>query len=122
VLEDRLRAHPLVSQCVVVGDAMPFIGCLVTIDPDAFPGWKKEHGKDPDATVADLVDDPDLRVAIQRAVDEANRAVSKAEAIRVFRILRRDFTEAGGELTPKSSIKRNVVMKEYADEIASIYA
>jgi long-chain acyl-CoA synthetase len=121
VLEDRLRAHPLVSQCMVVGDARPFIGCLVTIDPEAFPAWKEGAGKGA-ASVADLVDDPDLRAEIQKAVDEANKAVSKAEAIKVFRILPRDFTEDGGELTPSLKLKRNVVLKEYADEIAAIYS
>ncbi len=122
VLEDRLRAHPLVSQCMVVGDAQPFIGCLVTIDPEAFPAWKERAGKAVETTVADLHTDDDLRAEIQLAVDEANKAVSKAEAIRVFRILPRDFTEEGGELTPSLKLKRNVVLKEYADEIAAIYA
>jgi len=122
VLEDRLRAHALVSQCMVVGDAQPFIGCLVTIDPEAFPTWKEQAGKPADATVADLQDDDDLRAEIQAAVDDANKAVSKAEAIKVFRILPRDFTEEGGELTPSLKLKRNVVLKEYADEIAAIYA
>src|SRR5215211_7065001 len=122
VLEDRLRAHPLVSQCMVVGDAQPFIGCLVTIDPEAFPAWREGADKPAEATVADLHDDDDLRSEIQLAVDDANKAVSKAEAIRVFRILPRDFTEEGGELTPSLKLKRNVVLKEYADEIAAIYA
>jgi long-chain acyl-CoA synthetase len=122
VLEDRLRAHPLISQCMVVGDAQPFIGCLVTIDPEAFPAWKERAGKPAEATVSDLHTDDDLRAEIQLAVDDANKAVSKAEAIKVFRILPRDFTEEGGELTPSLKLKRNVVLKEYADEIAAIYA
>jgi long-chain acyl-CoA synthetase len=121
VLEDRLRAHPLISQCMVVGDQQPFIGCLVTIDPDALPIWKQEHGKPPEATVADLREDPDLRADVQTAVDEANSAVSKAEAIKKFRILPQDFTEEGGELTPTLKLKRSVVIKEYADEVAAIY-
>jgi long-chain acyl-CoA synthetase len=122
VLEDRLRAHPLISQAMVVGDRQPFIGCLITIDPDAFPAWKLAHGKPDDATVADLREDPQLRGEIQTAIDEANKAVSKAEAIKKFRILQRDFTEAGGELTPTMKVKRNVVMKQYADEVDAIYA
>lgn len=122
VLEDRLRAHALVSQCMVVGDAQPFIGCLVTIDPEAFPAWKERSGKPAEATVEELFADDELRAEIQAAVDDANKAVSKAEAIRVFRILPRDFTEEGGELTPSLKLKRNVVLKEYADEIAAIYA
>jgi long-chain acyl-CoA synthetase len=121
VLEDRLRAHFLVSQCMVVGDQQPFIGCLVTIDQDAFPAWKKAAGKPADATVADLREDEDLRAEIQSAVDEANKAVSRAESIRTFRILPEDFTEANGELTPSLKLKRSVVLKEYADEVAAIY-
>jgi len=122
VLEDRLRGHFLVSQCMVVGDQQPFIGCLVTIDPDAFGPWKKLKGKPEAATVAEMRDDPDLRAEIQAAVDDANKAVSRAESIRSFRILPEDFTEAGGELTPSLKLKRSVVMKEYADEVAAIYA
>ena len=121
VLEDRLRAHALVSQCMVVGDGRPFIGCVVTIDPDAFPAWLQRAGKPASATIAEMVDDDDLRAEIQRAVDDANKAVSHAESIKVFRILPRDFTEEGGELTPSLKLKRAVVMKEYADEIAAIY-
>jgi len=122
VLEDRLRAHPLVSQCMAVGDQQPFIGCLVTIDPDAFPAWKTANGKPADATVGDLSEDPDLRASIQAAVDEANRSVSSAEAIKKFRILAVDFTQEGGELTPKLSLKRSVVLKQYAEDVTKLYA
>jgi long-chain acyl-CoA synthetase len=121
VLEDRLRAHPLISQCIVVGDRQPFIAALVTIDEEAFPAWLAAHGKSTGASVADLRTDPDLVAAVQEAVDDANRAVSKAESIRVFRILAGDFTEANGMLTPSLKVKRTVVAKEYADEIAAIY-
>jgi long-chain acyl-CoA synthetase len=121
VLEDRLRAHPLISQCMVVGDQQPFIGCLVTIDPETFPAWKQAHGKPAEATIEQLREDPELRAEIQAAIDEANKAVSRAEAIRKFRILRRDFSEQGGELTPTLKLKRGVVLKEYADEVAAIY-
>ncbi|MHA6630102.1 AMP-dependent synthetase/ligase [Pseudonocardia sichuanensis] len=121
VLEDRLRAHPLISQCMVVGDGKPFIGALVTIDPDALPGWRERAGKPAGDGVADLVDDPDLRAEIAAAVEEANKAVSRAEQIREFRILPVDFTEAGGEVTPTMKVKRAVVAKTFADEIASIY-
>ncbi|CAN5631807.1 long-chain fatty acid--CoA ligase [soil metagenome] len=122
VLEDRLRSHPLVSQCMAVGDQQPFIACLVTIDPDAFGPWKAAHSKEEDATVGDLAEDPDLRADIQAAVDEANRAVSSAEAIKKFRILPVDFTQEGGELTPKMTVKRNVVLKQYADDVSALYA
>jgi long-chain acyl-CoA synthetase len=122
VLEDRIRAHALVSQAMVVGDGKPFIGCVVTIDAEAFEPWKSSHGKAADATVGDLANDPELRQEIQAAVDDANRAVSHAEAVKVFRILPRDFTEETGELTPSMKLKRAVVEKEYADEIAAIYS
>jgi long-chain acyl-CoA synthetase len=121
VLEDRLRAHPLISQCMAVGDQQPFIGCLITIDQDAWPAWKAAHGKSAEATVADLRDDSTLRADIQAAIDDANKAVSRAEAIRSFRILPGDFTEEGGELTPSLKLKRSVVLKQYADEVAAIY-
>ncbi|MGI5181646.1 AMP-dependent synthetase/ligase [Dactylosporangium sp. CA-152071] len=121
VLEDRVRAHPLVSQCMVVGDRQPFIAALVTIDPDALPAWASAHGKPAGADAAALTDDPELRAEIQTAIDDANTTVSKAEAIKVFRILPQDFTEATGTLTPSLKVKRNVVLKEYAGEIAAIY-
>jgi long-chain acyl-CoA synthetase len=121
VLEDRLRAHALVSQCMVVGDQRPFIGAVITVDPDAFPAWKERTGKPAEASVADLREDADLRAEIGEAVEDANKAVSKAEAIKKFRILPNDFTETGGELTPSLKLKRSVVMKEYAEDIAAIY-
>jgi long-chain acyl-CoA synthetase len=121
VLEDRLRAHPLVSQTIVVGDGQPFIAALVTIDEEAWPKWLETNGRPADAPVADLRDDETLRKEIQQAVDDANLAVSHAEAIKVFRILPRDWSEATGEITPSLKVKRNVVLKRYADEIAAIY-
>ena len=122
VLEDRLRAHPLVSQCMVVGDGRPFIGALITIDAEALPGWRERHGKPAGDGVADLVNDPDLRAEITTAVADANLAVSRAEQIREFRILPVDFTESGGEMTPTLKIKRAVVATTYAEDIASLYA
>ncbi len=119
VLEDRMRAHPLVSQALVVGDRQPFIAALVTIDEEALPAWAEQHGKS--GGVADLVSDADLRTAVQAAVDDANQAVSKAEAIRKFTILAEDWTEEGGQLTPSLKLKRNVVMRECKDEIAALY-
>lgn len=121
MLEDRIRAHPMVSQCMVVGDQRPFIAALVTIDEEALPRWLTDHDRSPDTPVSALRDDQALRAEIQSAVDEANQAVSRAEAIKVFRILPRDFTEATGELTPSLKVKRNVVCEEYADEIAALY-
>ncbi len=120
VLEDRLRAHPLVSQCIVVGDQRPFIACLVTLDAEMLPTWLANQKK-ARMDVAQAAADPDVRAEVQRAVDHANAAVSKAEAIRKFEILTVDFTEAGGHLTPKLSLKRQVVMKEFAAEVEALY-
>ena len=121
VLEDRLRAHPLVSQCMVVGDNQPFIAALVTLDPDALKAWVANNKKE-GAAIGDLVNDPDLIAVIQTAVDEANKAVSKAESIRKFTLLSTDFTIAGGHLTAKLSVKRHVVAKEFAKEIDALFA
>ena len=121
VLEDRLRSHPLVSQCMVVGDNQPFIAALVTIDPDALKAWVANNKKD-GASINDLINDPDLIAVIQTAVDEANKAVSKAESIRKFTILPVDFTIAGGHLTAKLSVKRHVVAKEFAHEIDALFS
>ena len=121
VLEDRLRAHPLISQCMVVGDGQPFIGALITIDAEALPAWREAHGKPAGNGAADLVDDEDLRADIERAVEDANKAVSHAEAIKKFRILPADLTVEGGELSAKQSVKRHVVAKVYAEDIAAIY-
>jgi long-chain acyl-CoA synthetase len=122
VLEDRLRAHPLISQCIVVGDGRPYVACLITLDPEALEFWKKQHGRPADATLATLSDDPELIADIQLAVDEANQAVSRAESIRRFRILGTDFTEVNGYLTPSLKVRRNLVTKDFAAEIEAIYA
>src|SRR5213076_1542519 len=98
VLEDRLRAHWLISQALVVGDRRPFIAALVTIDPESWPAWLSKNGKPEQSSVGALAADADLTAEIQTAIDEANKAVSKAESIRKFRILERDFTEDSGEL------------------------
>ena len=120
VLEDRLRAHPLVSQCMVVGDNQPFIATLITIDQDMLKGWIAANKKS-GATIDTLINDPDLIAVIQTAVDEANKAVSKAESIRKFTILAQDFTIAGGELTAKLSLKRHVISQKYASEITALF-
>ena len=122
VLEDRLRAHPLVSQCMVVGDQKPYIACLITLDPESVGPWLKGRGRPEGTPVADLVDDPDLRAELQQAVDEANRAVSKAETIRQFRVLAVDWTEETGQLTPSMKLKRNVVLEEFGTEVEALYA
>jgi long-chain acyl-CoA synthetase len=121
VLEDRIRAHPLVSQAMVVGDGRPFIACLVTLDPDALGFWKERHGRPASASAADLAGDPELIAEIQEAVDDANKAVSRAESIRRFVILGTDFTEQTGHLTPSLKVRRNVVAKDFSADIDALY-
>ncbi|CAM8635016.1 FAA1 Long-chain acyl-CoA synthetases (AMP-forming) [Candidatus Planktophila versatilis] len=120
VLEDRLRAHPLISQCMVVGDNQPFIASLITIDQDMLKGWIATNAKT-GATIESLRNDPDLIAVIQTAVDEANKAVSKAESIRKFTILPVDFTIAGGQLTAKLSLKRHIIAQQFAAEISALF-
>jgi long-chain acyl-CoA synthetase len=122
VLEDRLRGNWLISQSLVVGDNQPYIAALVTLDPESFEQWKDDHHKPKDCTVADLTDDPDLVSDVQSAVDEANKAVSRPESIRKFRILANDFTELGGQLTPTLKIRRFAVLQEYAEEVDALYS
>jgi long-chain acyl-CoA synthetase len=121
VLEDRLRSHPLVSQCMVVGDNKPFIAALITLDPDSIKPWAVANKKE-GASIAELAKDPTLLAVIQTAVDETNKAVSRAESIRKFTVLPVDFTIAGGQLTAKLSVKRHVVAQEFAREIDALFA
>ncbi|GAA3160956.1 AMP-dependent synthetase/ligase [Planomonospora alba] len=120
VIEDRLRAHWLVDQCVVVGDGRPYVGALITVDPEVFPRWKRDHGKPPEAGLADLRDDPDLLRTLQEAVDTANRAVSRAEAVKRFRLLDAVFA-VGRELTPTQKVRRHYVLDRYAHEVDALY-
>jgi len=122
VLEDRLRSHALISQTMVVGDGKPFVAALITLDPDALAPWLERHGKPADATIATLREDPDLIAAVQEAVDDANKAVSRAESIRKFRILEGDFTQEAGQLTVKLGIRRSVLMKDFAADVEALYS
>ena len=122
MLEDRLRAYPLVSQCMVVGEGRPYVACLVTLDPETLTLWKRQHGRPDDATPGDLADDPELIARIQVAVEDANTAVSRAESIRRFRILGRDFTEASGQLTPSDKVRRHVIARDFAADIEALYS
>jgi long-chain acyl-CoA synthetase len=122
VLEDRLRSHRLVSQCIVVGDQRPFIGALVTLDEEALPGWLESKGKPAGQTAEQLREDPELLAEIDAAVKDANKAVSQAEAIKKFTILGTDFTEDNGMLTPSLKLKRAVVMKEFDSEVEGLYS
>ncbi|MEV0743991.1 AMP-dependent synthetase/ligase [Streptomyces sp. NBC_01220] len=119
-LEDWLRAHPLVSQCMVVGDNRSFITALITLEPDGLSHWRQMKKKQ-DVPMRDLVHDEDLRAALQRAVDEANRLVSRAESIRKFTVLPVDFTEDGGHLTPSLKLKRDAIARDFEAEIEELY-
>ncbi|HEU4946070.1 MAG TPA: long-chain fatty acid--CoA ligase [Kribbella sp.] len=120
VLEDQIRLHPLVSQCMVVGDGKPFIAALITIDPENVVSWATERGKPTD--VAALTDDADLIAEIQKAVNEANGSVSHAEQIKKFSILPTDWTQESGELSLKLSLRRHIVMKNHETDVEALYA
>jgi long-chain acyl-CoA synthetase len=122
VIEDRIRAHPLIGECLVVGDRKPFIACLVTIDLEFFPAWKKLNGKPDGATVAELLQDAELLAAVQSAIDDGNAAVSHAEAVKKFRILDTVLSEESGHLTPSMKLKRAVVMRDFATEVEALYS
>ena len=121
VLEDRLRSHFLVSQCMVVGDAKPYIAALITIDPESLAAWSGLKGLPEGMTLAEAAAHPEVRDEISKAVADANKAVSNAEAIKRYEILEVDWTEEGGQLTPSLKLKRNVVMAEFAEEVSGLY-
>ncbi len=121
-LEDPIRANPIVGQVVVVGDHKPFISALVTLDPEMLPTWLSNNGLPSDLSLADAATNEKVRAEIQTAIDRANTHVSRAESIRKFTILPTEWTEASGHLTPKMSIKRNVIVADFADAIEDIYA
>jgi long-chain acyl-CoA synthetase len=119
-MEDHIRAHPLVSQALVVGDDKPFVAALVTLDPEALEQWKAANGK-AGATLAELSTDPAILAEVQKAVDTANKFVSKAEQIKKFTVLDVDITEESGHVTPTLKVKRNVVMRDFAKNIDALY-
>jgi long-chain acyl-CoA synthetase len=121
VLEDRLRSRPPVGQCMVVGDNRPFVAALITLDPDAVAHWLAVRGLPADTPVSEVVRDPRMRDSVQRAVDHANQAVSRAESIRAFRLVEGEFTEDNGMLTPSLKVKRHAVAQAYAAEIEALY-
>lgn len=121
VIEDRLRAYPLVSQCIVIGDGRPFIGALVTLDAEALPGWLKSKGFEP-MTVAQAARDARVRERIAKAITRANSVVSRAESVRNFEVLEDDFTVVGGTLTPSLKVKRDRVLADYSDAVERVYA
>jgi long-chain acyl-CoA synthetase len=121
-LEDPIRANPIIGQVIVVGDQKPFISALITLDVEMLPTWLKNNGEDPELTLAEASVNPKVIAEVQSAVDAANALVSRAESIRKFQILATDLTEASGHLTPKMSIKRNVIVEDFADVIEGIYS
>ena len=120
-LEDTIRAHPLVSQCLVVGDNKPFFGALITLDPEAVPGWLERNGLPAATPLGDLVTNEKLLAELDAAVTDANNKVSKAEAIKKFSVLDTDFTIETGELTPTMKLKRNVIHDAHKKAIADLY-
>ena len=120
-LEDPIRANPVIGQIVVVGDQKPFISALITLDSEMLPVWLNNNGEAGDMSLEDAARNPKVLAEVQRAIDAANARVSRAESIRKFKILPIDFTEASGHLTPKMSIKRNVIVKDFAAEIEALY-
>ncbi len=121
-LEDPIRANPIVGQVVVVGDQKPFIAALVTLDPEMLPAWLSNNNLPADMSLADAAKNDAVRAEVQRAIDIANKSVSRAESIRKFTILPTEWTEGSGHLTPKMSIKRNVILEDFAGEVEEIYA
>ena len=122
VLEDRLRGHALISQCMVVGDGRAYIAALITLDEEALGPWKEQHSVPADTPLESLRENPELIAAIQTAVDDANKAVSRAESIRRFRILDTDFTQEKGQLSAKLGIRRTVLMKDFATDVEALYS
>ena len=122
VLEDPIRADPIIDQVIVVGEQRQFIGALISLDREMLPAWLKSQGEASDMSLEDAAKNPKVMAECQKAVDKANGSVSRAESIRKFVILDSDLTEASGHLTPKLSIKRNVILKDYAGVIDDMYA
>ncbi|GAA2068601.1 AMP-dependent synthetase/ligase [Williamsia deligens] len=120
-LEDAIRAHPMVSQCLVVGDNKPFIAALITIDAESVPGWLDRHSLPADTPISELATNEDLRAEFDEAVKQANTRVSKAEQIKKFTVLDSDFTIESGEITPTMKLKRNVIHEAHGDEIEKLY-
>jgi long-chain acyl-CoA synthetase len=121
-LEDPIRANPIIGQVVVVGDQKPFISALVTLDSEMLPTWLANNGLPADMSLSAAADNSAVRAEVQRAIDIANKHVSRAESIRKFTILPTEWTEASGHLTPKMSIKRHVIMTDFADDVEALYS
>jgi long-chain acyl-CoA synthetase len=119
VLEDLIRRHPLVGQCLVVGDGRPYVAALITLDPHTAAAWAERNGRKPDPE--ELYDDPDVLAQLQEVVDEANASVSQAESVRRFEVLPAAWTEEAGYLTPTLRLKRAQVIADFRSEIEALY-
>jgi long-chain acyl-CoA synthetase len=119
-LEALLASNPLVAHAVVIGDNRPYIATLLTLDPDELQSWLTKNDRG-DLGTAELVNDPQLRAELQKNLDLANKTVSAAEGIRRFVILPVEFTEETGYLTPKLSVKRHLVLADFAEQVESLY-
>ena len=117
-LEAEIKQHPMISQCVVIGDRRPFLVAVLTLDPEEAAKFAEEKGVDP----ATLHEDDRVRASIQAHLDQVNQKFARVEQVKKFEILPRDFSQEGGELTPSMKVKRNVVAQKYADEVEGLYA
>jgi long-chain acyl-CoA synthetase len=120
-LEDPIRSNTIIGQVVVVGDQKPFISALVTLDPEMLPAWLNNNGEDPNMTLEEASAHPKVLAEVQSAIDHGNKYVSRPESIRKFVILPTEFIEANGHLTPKMSIKRDNILRDFAGEISKLY-
>ena len=120
VLEDSLATHPLIANVIVVGDQRPFIGALFTLDTEMLPDWLRKHGL-PRCSPLEAAQLPEVQASLQRAVDRANKAVSRAESIRKFRIIDASFTVENGYVTPSMKLRRGKVLHDFADEVDELY-
>lgn len=121
VLEDTMRANAIIGHPMVVGEQKPFIAALITLDSEMLPIWLKNNGENPDMSLAEAAENPKVKAEVQRAIDEANKWVSRAESIRKFKILPTEFLEENGHLTPKLSLKRANILKDFASDIHALY-
>src|SRR5690606_1846404 len=122
ILEDPIRSDTIISQVIAVGDKRPFVAALITLDEEMLPVWLNNNGEDANMSIEDARKHPKVLAQIQASVDRANANVSRAESIRKFVVLPSDFSEASGHLTPKLSVKRNVVLQDFADVIDELYS
>jgi long-chain acyl-CoA synthetase len=119
-LENEIKQHPLVSQCVVVGDRKPYLVALVTLDPEDAAAYAKEHGLPQDP--AKLAADPEIRKAIEDHVTKINEKFARVEQVKKIAILPKDLSQESGELTPTLKVKRAVVASKHEQEIEQLYA